>query len=164
MNVYAKPLSRDKIRRTADVVREFFGVKNDLKFPVVEIIELLVAAGELDLEIVSEKEMRDTYGVTNTAQNVIRLQENVYEGAVKDNPRDRFTVCHEFAHWILHQPENIGYARGDIPKYCDPEWQANVLAAELLVPHDLVDKMMIKEIADKCKVSYTCADIQRQYY
>lgn len=81
-------------------------------------------------------------------------------GAIHDNPRDRFTLCHELGHYILHQPENISYARGDIPVYQNPEWQANTFAAELLAPADLVKDMSIEEMATQCVMSRQAATIQ----
>ena len=77
--------------------------------------------------------------------------------------KHRFTLCHEFGHWLLHQPENVSFARGDIPKYRDPEWQANVFAAELMVPYDLTKGLTINQIVEECGVSYSCAEIQKKY-
>ena len=77
--------------------------------------------------------------------------------------KHRFTLCHEFGHWLLHQPENVSFARGDIPKYSDPEWQANVFAAELMVPYDLTKGLTINQIVEECGVSYSCAEIQKKY-
>ena len=160
----ANPRSRNILRAIANNVREQLDLSNELKFPIVEVIEMLVAdSDELNLEIVSEGEMADTYGMTNTAQNVIRIRQSVYEGAIHGNPRDRFTLCHELGHWLLHQPESVSLARGNVPAYCDPEWQANTFAAELLIPYNLVKGMSIEEIIEQCCVSYSCAEIQMRY-
>ena len=164
MEVSASPCSRGSLRQIAKNIREQLHLKHKLYFPIVEVIVILAANGELDYEIVSEGEMTDTYGTTNTVKNIMKIRQNVYEGAIKGNPRDRFTLCHEFGHWLLHQPQNVSFARGNIPTYCDPEWQANTFAGELLVPYYLVQNMKIEEIVEYCGVSYTCADIQRKYY
>lgn len=166
MNVSATPRSRESIRKMTKWIRKQLNMEDELYFPIVEVIELLAADDEekFDYEIVSPNEMVDTYGTTNTYSNIMRIRENVYEGAVKGNPRDRFTLCHEFGHWFLHQPESVSFARGTIPTYCDPEWQANTFAAELMIPSYLVQDMSLEDIVDKCGVSYTCADIQRKYY
>ena len=165
MNVSASPRSRERIREMAKWVREQLDMKDRLEFPIVEVIELLAADDEeeFDYEIVSPGEMIDTYGTTNTYSNIMKIRENVYEGAIQSNPRDRFTLCHEFGHWFLHQPESVSFARGSIPKYCDPEWQANTFAAELMVPYYLIDGMSVEEIVEKCGVSYSCASIQMKY-
>lgn len=166
MRVSANPRSRSFLRKIAKNIRERLNLENELYFPIVQIIEFLAAdeSEEFDYEIVSEGEMTDTYGTTNTAKNIMRIRENVYVGALKGNPRDRFTLCHEFGHWLLHQPDSVSFARGEIPTYCDPEWQANTFAAELMIPYYLVQGMNLEEIVEKCGVSYTCADIQRKYY
>ena len=44
-------------------------------------------------------------------------------------------------HFLLHQAGNCQLARGDegaLPKYRDPEWQANCFAAELMAPGDKI--------------------------
>lgn len=165
MQVSAQPLSREQIRVIAKGVRKQLNLINELKFPIVEVIELLASSGEgFNYEVVSEDEMNDTYGTTNTVENVIKIRENVYEGAILGNPRDRFTLCHELGHFLLHQPNSVSFARGEIPKYCDPEWQANVFAAELLAPYYLVKDMDAEEIASRCGISYTSASIQKKYY
>lgn len=166
MKVSAVPRSRESIRKMARWVREQLNMEDRLDFPIVEVIEFLAVDEEeaFDYEIVSEVEMTDTYGTTNTMSNIMKIRENVYEGAVNGNPRDRFTLCHEFGHWFLHQPEYVSFARGSIPKYCDPEWQANTFAAELMIPYYLVKGMSMEEIVEKCGVSYTCAEIQKKYY
>ena len=166
MKVSANPRSRQFIRKIARNIRELLNMENELYFPIVQVIELLAAdeEEEFDYEIVSDGEMTDTYGTTNTASNIMKIRQKVYEGAIKGNPRDRFTLCHEFGHWLLHQPESVSFARGEIPTYCDPEWQANTFAAELLIPYYLVQGMSIEDIVESCGVSYTCADIQKKYY
>jgi Zn-dependent peptidase ImmA (M78 family) len=90
----------------------------------------------------------------------MKIREDVYEGAVKGNPRDRFTLCHELGHYLLHQPQQISFARGAVPKYCDPEWQANTFAGELMAPSNLIQNMTVDEIAEQCGISKTAASIQ----
>ena len=138
------------------------GFDKEPYFPIVHFIEWIMANPEngMELEILTKEEMQDTYGTTNTGSNKMRIREDVYEGAVRGNPRDRFTLCHELGHYFLHQPENISYARGDIPAYRNPEWQANVFAAELLAPYELVKNMSTNEIAEKCGMSHQAAHIK----
>lgn len=138
MNVAAMPLSRQKIRNLAFELRKIMGWDDEPYFPIVHFIEWILANPEDDM----------------------RIRSDVYEGAVQNNPRDRFTLCHELGHYILHQPENISYARGDIPTYQNPEWQANTFAAELMAPANLVKDMSIEEIARRCGMSLQAATIQ----
>lgn len=162
MNVSAEPLSKKNIRKIAMELRKMTGFDKEPYFPIVHFIEWIMANPEngMELEILTKEEMQDTYGTTNTGSNKMRIREDVYEGAVRGNPRDRFTLCHELGHYFLHQPENISYARGDIPAYRNPEWQANVFAAELLAPYELVKNMSTNEIAEKCGMSHQAAHIK----
>jgi len=161
MQFKAKPLSRDTINSIAMVIRKSVKADSSLYFPIVEYIEWGLSGCEgFNYMIVPKKEMGDTYGTTNTTQNIMRIREDVYQGAVNGNPRDRFTMCHELGHYFLHRPELIEFARGDIPIYCQPEWQANTFAAELLAPRQLIDGMSIEEISKQCGISYTAASIQ----
>lgn len=166
MNVAAEALSRPQIRALTNEFRKAIGCDKMTYFPIVEFIEFILAKPEngMDFEIVDPGEMQDTYGTTNTERNVMRIRSDVYEGAVKGRPHDRFTLCHELGHYILHQPEFMSYARGNVPKYCQPEWQANTFAAELMAPYDLVKDMSIEEIMEKCGMSKQAATIQYREY
>ena len=161
MNVQATPMSRKDIRGLALELRKMCGAQDILYFPIVHFIEYILS--ELDgfsYLIVPVEEMTTTYGTTNTEKNVMKIREDVYEGAVKGNPRDRFTLCHELGHYLLHQPQQISFARGAVPKYCDPEWQANTFAGELMAPSNLIQNMTVGEIAEKCGISKTAASKQ----
>lgn len=167
MNICATALSRAKIRELTMAVRKACGLMDELYFPIVEFIEWVLGDPEnenFDYEIVPKSEMQDTYGTTNTASNVMRIRQDVYDRAVDGSPRDRFTLCHELGHYLLHQPEYISYARGSIPTYCQPEWQANTFAAELMAPYHLVKNMTVEEIARNCGMSKTAANIQYRTY
>lgn len=166
MKVAADPLSRKKIRELATMIREMCGLKTTCYFPIVEFIEHFISAGDegLSFVIVSEDEMEDMYGTTDTSSDIMKIREDVYIGAINGNPRDRFTLCHELGHFLLHRPGRISFARGEIPKYQDPEWQANTFAGELMAPYYLVRGMSVKQIAEKCGMSLTAAGIQHSMY
>ena len=106
------------------------------------------------------------HGLTNPATKTIKIREDVYDRACEGHGRDRFTLAHELGHYLLHDDVTVGLARsGDgasVVTYCDPEWQANAFAGELLMPHDLIQNMSIGEIAAQCKVSYSAAELQRR--
>lgn len=164
MNVAADALSRNDIGEIAWYVRELTGCDREPFFPIVQFIEWVLANPDndigMELEILEPQEMKNTYGTTNTGRNIMRIRSDVYERAINGNPRDRFTLCHELGHYLLHQPESVGYARGQVPAYRDPEWQANTFAAELMAPKKLVKNMTIQEIMEKCGMSYQAATIQ----
>jgi len=78
----------------------------------------------------------------------ILLAPGTYEALEKGNPRAAYCLVHEFSHALLHgeqlrqlaelpQPSQIAFHRGapqPHPMYLDTEWQANALAAALLMP------------------------------
>ena len=166
MNIRATALSRNNIRHLTLELRRQCGLEDTLYFPILPFIEWILGDpdNDFDFEIVPVSEMQDTYGTTNTASNIMRIREDVYGGAAAGNPRDRFTLCHELGHFLLHQPQFVSYARGEIPTYCEPEWQANTFAAELMAPYHLVKDMSIEDIAAKCGMSKTAASIQYKTY
>lgn len=166
MNVQALPMSRVKIRKIVKCLRKMLDLENELYFPIVRCVEYYFSYASINtnLEIVPLEEMADTYGTTNTMNGVMRIREDVYDGACNNNPRDRFTLCHEFGHYILHQPENICFARGKVPAYMEPEWQANTFAGELLAPYHLIGDMSIDDIARECVMSRQAAEIQYNLY
>ena len=63
----------------------------------------------------------------------------------------------------MGQPERVSYARGDIPTYRNPEWQANTFAAELMAPRHLIKNLTVEEIMEKCGMSRQAATIQYNY-
>lgn len=145
-------------------IRSVSGLEETTYFPIVPFIELILPKMGIDYEYVPAAEMGDAYGVTYTGRGIIQIREDVYEGAIKGNPRDRFTLCHELGHCLMHSPNRVSFARGDVPTYMDPEWQANAFAGELMAPYDLVKNMTALEIADKCGMSVTAAQVQYNNY
>lgn len=159
-NVSVVPMSRLAIRKLVMEFRKLFGLEDVLYFPIVRFIEWCLPQLGLEYEILSISEMRDTYGLTNTKKNTLLIREDVYLGAIAGNPRDRFTLCHELGHFILHTPDRVSFARGEIPAYRDPEWQANTFAGEIMAPYKLTCCMSVEEIMDKCGMSRQAAEIQ----
>ncbi|SOY32038.1 hypothetical protein AMURIS_04791 [Acetatifactor muris] len=162
--VVVEPMSRNQIRDFTKAFRKIIGMENALYFPIVQFIEWVLPQMGLDYEYVSEQEMGNAYGITHTGKGIMKIREDVYERAIKGNPRDRFTLCHELGHFLMHSPERVGFARGDAPAYMDPEWQANVFAGELMAPFDLVKNMSVSEISQKCGMSMQAAQVQYSTY
>lgn len=167
VNIAASALSRRKIRELTEYVREISGYSDKTYFPIAEFIELVLGDPDnpdFNYEIVEPWEMKDMYGNTNTGTNVMKIRNDVYERAVNGIPRDRFTLCHELGHYLLHQPQMMSYARGDVPRFCNPEWQANTFAGELMAPYALVKDMTVDEIMVNCGMSRQAAEIQYNEY
>lgn len=163
-NVSVSPMSRKSIREFAREFRQLLGLENIRYFPIVQFIEWYLPRLGLNYEILTVGEMNDTYGLTNTKRNVLYIREDVYCGAIQGNPRDRFTLCHELGHSLLHTPERVSFARGNIPAYRNPEWQANVFAGELMAPYYLTCGMSVDEMMKECGMSRQAAAIQYNLY
>ncbi len=162
--ISVEPMSRDKIRQLAKKFRKIFGLEETLRFPIVQFIEWILPELGLDFEVVPIEELGNAYGVTHTQKGIMTIREDVYDRAVDGNARDCFTLCHELGHFLLHTPERVSFARGEVPTYMDPEWQANVFAGELMAPYELVKNMSACEIAEKCGMSLAAAQVQYNNY
>ncbi|MBQ6686380.1 MAG: ImmA/IrrE family metallo-endopeptidase [Firmicutes bacterium] len=161
----AKPLSRQKIRDIAYNFRKILGIENELYIDILRILEMILVPMGLDFEIVPVSEM-DEEAVTYPQESRIVLREDVYLKAMEGNGRARYTIAHEIGHAIMHLSDRISFARGieAVPIYMDPEWQADVFAAELLIPKHLVGELDVKEVVSKCGVSNQAARIQLSKY
>jgi len=147
-------------------IREVMGLEGKLFFPIVHFIEVILPQLDslFELEIVDIKDMSTNYAETLPSCHSMRIREDVYEGAIADNGRDRFTLAHEVGHYLMHQDGVVALARNDvrqeIPHFARPEWQANTFSAALLAPPTLIRGMSIDAVATACKVSLQVAEIQ----
>lgn len=154
------------LRRLAKKIREMLDLKNELYFPIVEVLEILHKFDEdAHYEIVEADELEENeHAVTDIVTKTIKIREDVYEGACNGVGRDRMTIAHEFAHFITLCVCGFRLARSfddfDVPPYRDPEWQAKCLAGELMIDSDLVKEMSWSEVTEQCGVSYDAAKLQ----
>ena len=161
----ANPISRNELRKRADLLRKITG-EDGLYFPVVEFIEHVLPNifDDFALVILEERELKDQHGLTTPDEHVIRIRQDVYDRACAGYGRDRMTCAHEVGHLFVHQQEIMGFSRLDsnikVPVYRDPEWQANAFAGELLMNHKLIKGLSVEEVVSKCGVSYKAAQIQ----
>lgn len=158
--VAVEPLSLKAIKEIVRRFRAMFGLQDVQCFPIVHFIEWCLPELEMDYEIVPVCEMKNAYGITHTGKGIMRIREDVYERAIAGCPRDRFTLCHELGHFLLHTPDRVSFARGEVPAYMDSEWQANTFAGELMAPCEVIRGMTVEEIMEKCGMSFTAATIQ----
>ncbi|MBQ9006577.1 MAG: ImmA/IrrE family metallo-endopeptidase [Atopobiaceae bacterium] len=117
---------------------------------------------DFELEILTMEEMGEKHGETLPDKHIIRIREDIYDRACAGKGRDRFTVCHEMGHLFMHAHLDVSMARtrGSYPAYESSEWQANAFAGELLMPHDAIVGMDIREVADRFMVSESAAEKQ----
>jgi len=162
----AAPTSRLKIRNIVSFIRKQFELHDEKHFPVVHFLEfgLTQIDEDFNYEVVTLNELPFDYARTYPEKRQIVIREDVYLNALNGIGRDRFTIAHEIGHYILHRPKMLGLARNNkqekVPKFKDPEWQANTFAGELLAPPNIIRGLVAKEISEQCGVSMKVANIQ----
>jgi len=160
MDLIAEPVSRIQLRRLATLIRKKAGYKDTLYFPVMELLERKMPLWfrGFSFEIMPKSYFPpNIHAETDIERKVILIREDVYLGAINKIGRDRMTIIHEIAHYILLVVNGIKLHRnfsGAKPKaFRDPEWQAKALAGELLCPYHLIGGMSTTQIASTCGVS-----------
>ena len=158
------PLSLAQIREKAKAVRKIFGLADAGYVDVVKLFESLPDYG-VDVEVAPLHQMGNKHGQTFPTQPKILIREDVYERACTGFGRDRLTVAHEIGHLLLHGADNISLARVakdcEVATWCDPEWQANAFAGELLAPFRFIKGLSIAEIQRRYGVSESAARVQK---
>lgn len=104
---------------------------------------------------------------TDMKTGIIYFKESVIENACRKRyHRSSFTIAHELEHYFLHYlNENVKLSRvsvdAEVPIYKSPEWQADVFAAEFLMPFDKCKDMDIPEIRRKYHITRKAAEIRK---
>lgn len=138
------------IEEKAAEVRRAMGLKNS---EAIDSMALLHRISRISSETASGTRVWAEYGIEeipeeartyfdrNTNRFVIALREDVYIGLCVNDPRARFTLCHEVGHLTLHSREVVHIARSPAALtrvqhevFRDTEWQADVYAGALLMP------------------------------
>lgn len=138
--------SRNRLRKEAFMLREKCGFSSEKKFPITSFLELVLP--EIDplfqLEIVDDEELRGRSAEMIPERHTIVVKESVYDAACGDNFYARRVLAHELGHYVLHSDDEVRFASvapGErLPETCNPEWQADVFAEELLVPVNLINE------------------------
>jgi len=159
------PLSIDKITATADLFRRSLGITED-RFPLVEVVEHGIPTlwEEFTLHVREASEMGSAHGLTFPEKAEIWLRDDVYQGVLEHQGRDRFTLAHELGHLLLHN--GISMARSmkkpsELKPYENSEWQANTFAGALLIPVSTAQRLQSEwEISEACGVSFDAARVR----
>ena len=137
---------RNQLRKEAYLLRKKFGLEKEKYFPIMEFLELVMPKIDPSFSVVpvEDSELIGRAAETIPEQHLIRVKESVYDGACLGAFWARSVMAHELGHYLCHSDGNVIYAYpalGErIPRDIDPEWQANVFAAELLAPVHLIDE------------------------
>jgi hypothetical protein len=164
--VVVPPLSKKAIAINAQAVRAFFDLETQDYFPIVGIFELLhLICDGASFEVLDEVTMGQDHGRTYPETRTIVLRGDVYERAYRGEARDRFTMCHELGHLLMHR--NIALQRVDPsapPKiYRNSEWQADMFASYLLMPKNLLASCStLHEACNRFGVSSEAACARRE--
>jgi Zn-dependent peptidase ImmA (M78 family) len=96
----APPRSAEAIENLADAVRAAFGWNDEAFFPIVSFVEKGIGwiVDDITFDVVDQKEMGARMGAVNPITREFLVRQDVYEGAAKHQPRDRFTLAHEAGH------------------------------------------------------------------
>ena len=165
MSFVVEGKSRNDIRKVAMLCRKLQNAENELYFPILDFVEKTLPSiiPNFSFRVGTMEEMGECHGLTLPGKNEIVIREDVYDRAYAGSGRDRLTVAHELYHYIEHSSATVGFARTskhELPKYMDPEWQADAFGGELLVASHLAKKLTVSEIAEKCGVSVAAARTQ----
>lgn len=156
------PLSARQIEAQADRCRALFLSKEQIWFPIVEVLELAIPRiiPDFNLEIYSSDEIT-VEGALLPRSSTIIVHEDLYDEACAGMARARFTFCHEFGHFILHK---VLKATLDTLKrrghrlYEDSEWQADRFASSLLAARvHSTGFRSIEQLSSKCGISRAAA-------
>lgn len=99
----------------------------------------------------------DAYYMTRRGKRIIVVN----DGLIKS--RQRFSIAHEFGHAVLGHGPIAFHSDGQRPHW--QETQANVFAAEILMPKPILVKygyLTPRQIADLCDVSMQAATIRSE--
>jgi hypothetical protein len=105
--------------------------------------------------------LQETVAFTIPDRRLIILRDDIYNSLQEGGPFARYTVVHEFSHIVLEHALTLhrGVTLGQHQWWEDSEWQANNLAAELLMPVEVVQSLDGKPllIQSTCGVSAPAA-------
>lgn len=166
--IVVPPMSTEKLRRFAEKIREIFVPDDQVEFPIMEVLEFRLhkVMPDFFVDIGTAAEMGEDEGRVLAGSNSIILREDVYEGACRGNRRDRFTACHEFAHFLMHRDVKFARSREDTDKiYTDSEWQADEFAGTLMLSSRHVHLFADPDAAaEACKMNPAAARVMWAKY
>ena len=160
------PRNRDSIRRDTYLLRKKLNMGQTPYFPIVRFVEHVLPLSDpsFSFEVDEDDELRGVHAEYVPHSNTIRVKASVYEAATNGHYWARSTLAHELGHYYYHDEKSVRYAKLDpgqkIPPDYDPERQANIFAAELLVPIHLIKGMTEIQVSRKFGVSKAIASRQ----
>lgn len=163
MQYVSPPTSIKQLELLAWKFRLQVGLSHTPYFPVLEFLERIKQffPNGPDWDVVEDHELPDgVHAQYDVSRNLISISNTVYIGASKGNGRDRMTIMHEIAHFLLIRHHGLTLNRsfgGKVEPYKDPEWQAKCLAGEIMMCTRMVSRMTPSQVALACGVSSDAA-------
>ena len=159
--IETNPTSRKDLIEKAKLIRQVYNVTGNF-FPILDILNDLSLKNKLDYIVVeddSELFVKDELAHYDFNDNLIYVKTSVWAEAEKNIGRSRFTLTHEFAHYLLLNVFGFGYKLVDVKPqaFKDPDWQADYLAAALLMDFDLTQGFTVEQLITECGVSEEAA-------
>ena len=126
-----------EIERMAATVRRHLGVRPDVRISMQPILEhaldLLFEDGHFEIE--DDHKMGGAEARTSYYEPLITVASRTYRNLERGDPRARMTVAHEIGHLMMHCLRPVVMNRSNVyDRRCDPEWQADMFGAALLMP------------------------------
>ena len=170
----APAMSWAEVDAAAESVRQSFRLHDVRYFPVVDVVEKLLANRfeEISFEICTRAEMDGAEGLTCPRGKFVRIREDVYDEACTGGVRARFTFAHELGHLLLHTDAERPLARALCTDHLKPfrsaEKQANRFASTLLMPArhisplDSPEDLMHRFGVSRPAAGYRLEDLQKK--
>jgi Zn-dependent peptidase ImmA (M78 family) len=134
-------LEDEDFERAAQILRVKFGIDDQLRLDVIDILRKLKHHGQIiDYVRVPDMSLPEAEAQYDPDKGIIYLRESTYQAALQGNRRARWTVAHEIGHVTLnHQrTRNRSSTLRSIEKIAQTirrdEAQAHKFAAALLAP------------------------------
>ncbi len=166
--IVVQPITTLRLRQFAEKVRDVFIDISQVEFPIMNVLEFRLQKIFPDyvLDVQDAEVMGDDEGRVLAGSNTIIFRTDVYEGACNGNRRDRFTACHELAHFLMHRDVKLARARDDNDKiYVDSEWQADEFAGTLLMSPRHLHLFDSSDVAaDACNMNPAAARVMWSKY
>ncbi len=137
------PVSKLDLRRDSDAIRKILKEEGCYKggyfINIDKLLEKTLRQVGYEPHIIGDDQLPGIAAYTDPTKKLIVMRQSVYDGLSYDDPFSRFTVIHEFSHIFLCHGQTFhrDTVNGAHKWYEDSEWQANNLAAEIMMPVEI---------------------------
>lgn len=160
---YHAPEFKNLTRLAIQKLASEFSTKIDYK-PRQDLIPIIKNQLQSTVEFVEDDELQNTNdgSIIVDGPDDMRISLTKYNGPL----RDRFTLAHELGHYVIHSEYGKIPLKADRYGRSGAEWEANMFAAELLMPErEFRTEMQTSEdsqyLAAKFLVSITAANVRK---